>query len=200
MRVGVLGAGRQAFETASYCQEAGFEVAFCAVEASFVAETPSGALGEVVSVTDVPAWARRCPVVAGVGDPMLRRRLVAAWPEPRFQTVRGPMTWVAGDAVLGAGATIAPGACISRNARVGAHVIVNLGATISHDVTIGDFVTVSPGCHLAGRVRVGDDAYLGIGAIVLDGRRVGRGAVVGAGAVVVHDVPDGSVVKGVPAR
>jgi acetyltransferase-like isoleucine patch superfamily enzyme len=47
---------------------------------------------------------------------------------------------------------------------------------------------------------VDDDAWLGVGVIVLSGVRIGKGAVVGAGAVVTHDVPDGAVVAGVPAR
>jgi acetyltransferase-like isoleucine patch superfamily enzyme len=51
-----------------------------------------------------------------------------------------------------------------------------------------------------GGIVIGDEAWLGVGVIVLDGVRIGAGAVVGAGSVVAHDVPDGAVVQGVPAR
>jgi acetyltransferase-like isoleucine patch superfamily enzyme len=51
-----------------------------------------------------------------------------------------------------------------------------------------------------GGIVLGDEAWLGVGVIVLDGVRIGAGAVVGAGSVVVHDVPDGAVAQGVPAR
>jgi acetyltransferase-like isoleucine patch superfamily enzyme len=47
---------------------------------------------------------------------------------------------------------------------------------------------------------VEDDAWLGYGVIVLDGVRIGKGAVVGAGAVVTHDIPEGAIAVGVPAR
>jgi acetyltransferase-like isoleucine patch superfamily enzyme len=51
-----------------------------------------------------------------------------------------------------------------------------------------------------GGIVIGDEAWLGVGVIVLDGVRIGSGAVIGAGSVVVHDVPDGAVAVGVPAR
>jgi len=43
-------------------------------------------------------------------------------------------------------------------------------------------------------------AKIGANATVLPGVVIGRNALVGAGAVVVHDVPDGKVVTGNPAR
>jgi acetyltransferase-like isoleucine patch superfamily enzyme len=43
-------------------------------------------------------------------------------------------------------------------------------------------------------------AKIGAGSVLLPGVTVGRDALVGAGAVVVHDVPDGAVVVGNPAR
>ncbi len=43
-------------------------------------------------------------------------------------------------------------------------------------------------------------AKIGAGAVLLPGVTVGRNTLVGAGAVVVHDVPDGAVVVGNPAR
>lgn len=50
------------------------------------------------------------------------------------------------------------------------------------------------------RVVLGHDVWVGHGATVLPGVTVGTGAVVGAGAVVSRDVPDFTIVGGVPAR
>jgi acetyltransferase-like isoleucine patch superfamily enzyme len=50
-------------------------------------------------------------------------------------------------------------------------------------------------------VTIGDGSWLGHGAVVLPGTRIGKHVVVAAGAVVAGiDVPDYSVVAGVPAR
>jgi acetyltransferase-like isoleucine patch superfamily enzyme len=49
-------------------------------------------------------------------------------------------------------------------------------------------------------VEIGSNSWLGHGSIVLPGTRIGRHVVVAAGAVVTGDVPDYSVVAGVPAR
>jgi carbonic anhydrase/acetyltransferase-like protein (isoleucine patch superfamily) len=50
--------------------------------------------------------------------------------------------------------------------------------------------------------EVGDDCLIGIGAAVMDGAKVGRRCVVGAMALVPPgmEVPDGSVVMGVPGK
>ena len=51
-----------------------------------------------------------------------------------------------------------------------------------------------------GYIEIDDDAWLGTGCIILPDVRIGKGAVVGAGAVVTKDVPDFTVVAGVPAK
>jgi acetyltransferase-like isoleucine patch superfamily enzyme len=51
-----------------------------------------------------------------------------------------------------------------------------------------------------GFIEIDDDAWLGTGAILLPNVRVGIGAVVGAGSVVTKDVPDFTIVGGVPAK
>ena len=50
------------------------------------------------------------------------------------------------------------------------------------------------------KVSVGNDVWIGMNAIVLRGVKVGNGAVIAAGSVVTKDVPDFSIVAGVPAR
>ena len=51
-----------------------------------------------------------------------------------------------------------------------------------------------------GPIVIGADAWLGAGCIILPDVQIGRGSVVGAGAVVTADVPDFTIVGGVPAR
>jgi acetyltransferase-like isoleucine patch superfamily enzyme len=51
-----------------------------------------------------------------------------------------------------------------------------------------------------GAVSIDDEAWIGTGVIILSGVTIGKGAVVGAGSVVTHDVPDGAIAVGNPAR
>ncbi len=63
-----------------------------------------------------------------------------------------------------------------------------------HNISDPDFVAVnSP-------VSIGDYVFIGPRAIILPGVTIGNGAVVAAGAVVTKDVPELTIVGGVPAR
>ena len=49
-------------------------------------------------------------------------------------------------------------------------------------------------------VIIGNDVWLGYRSIICAGVKIGSGAIIAAGAVVTNDVPEYSVVAGVPAR
>lgn len=49
-------------------------------------------------------------------------------------------------------------------------------------------------------IRIGNNVYIGTGASIFPGVTIGSNVVIGAHAVVTHDVPDGSVAVGMPAR
>lgn len=51
-----------------------------------------------------------------------------------------------------------------------------------------------------GSITISDDSWIGTGAIVLPGVTIGKSCVVAAGAVVTRDIPDNSIVGGVPAK
>lgn len=111
---------------------------------------------------------------------------------------------------IGAGCTITE--CdIGRYCSIGPGVKIGLG---KHPT---NFVSTSPifynpnnilGINVAKRPRyqefartiIKNDVWIGANAIILDGITIGNGAVIAAGAVVTKDVPDYSIVGGVPAK
>lgn len=70
-------------------------------------------------------------------------------------------------------------------------------------LTIGGGCEILNGYELGSEpwlVTIGDNCHIGMNAMILPGVTIGRDCIVGACAVVTHDVPDGTVVAGVPAR
>lgn len=83
------------------------------------------------------------------------------------------------------------------------------GIVVEHDTNISSHVKFITGSHDIDDpnytadfkpIHLGHHCWIGTGAIILQGVTVGNGAVIAAGAVVVKDVPDYTVVGGVPAR
>lgn len=110
-----------------------------------------------------------------------------------------------------------PGAVVRRGARVGNFAEIKnselgAGSHMGHfsylgDATVGEQVNVSAGvitCNFDGREKhrtdIGDGVFLGSDTLLVAPVKVGKGARTGAGAVVTHDVADGDLVVGVPAR
>ena len=137
-----------------------------------------------------------------VGDNATRRRLFAdlcaRGGTPR--TLIHPTAAISSEATLGRGCLVAAQVAVNPAARIGDNVILNTSASVDHDCEIGSHAHIAPGVRLGGLVKVGDESLVGIGACVKPGVVIGCRCLVGAGAVVVHDVPDGTVVCGNPAR
>ena len=108
-----------------------------------------------------------------------------------------------GDVKIGEHSSVFPGdrapITIGKNSNIQEncvlHVDFGLPCTIGDNVTVGHNAIV----HCA---TIGDNTIVGMGSVILDGAVVSRECVIGAGAVVPKgmQVPDGSLVLGVPAK
>jgi sugar O-acyltransferase (sialic acid O-acetyltransferase NeuD family) len=104
------------------------------------------------------------------------------------------------DTSIGIGSNILAGAVISNHVQIGKGCIVYFNAIITHGCIVQDFVEISPGAILLGNCHIGAYSHIGAGAKILPNVKIGENVLVGAGAVVIKDVPDNSVIVGIPAR
>lgn len=79
------------------------------------------------------------------------------------------------------------------------HAMLHIGG--GGPTIIGDFCTIAHRAVVHG-ATIGDDCLIGIGATVMDGAKVGRRSVIAGHCIVTAgmEIPEGSVVAGVPAK
>jgi sugar O-acyltransferase (sialic acid O-acetyltransferase NeuD family) len=107
---------------------------------------------------------------------------------------------LAKDISYGEGIQVMAGSVIQPGCVLGNNVILNTKASVDHDCVVGDHVHIAPGTTICGGVIVGEGAHVGTGSVVVQGVKIGKASIVGAGAVVTKDIPDYTLVMGVPAK
>ena len=103
---------------------------------------------------------------------------------------------------------------------IGDHTRIGIHNTIIGPITIGSHVNLAQGITVTALnhnysdttkrideqgvstkpVIIGDDVWIGANAVILPGVTIGSHVVVAAGAVVTKDVPENTIVAGVPAK
>lgn len=80
---------------------------------------------------------------------------------------------------------------------IGNNVVISEGVTIrdsdNHEILDSDHIKTK-------KIEIGNNVWIGINVTILKGVKIGDGSVVAAGSVVVNDVPEMSLVGGVPAK
>lgn len=139
----------------------------------------------------------------GIGNPQLRFKMYK-----QFIKIGGEFTSTIStnaliskhDVIIEEGCNILTNSIFSNGVRIGKGTIVYYNAVITHDCTIGDFVEISPSVNVLGHVIIDNFSEIGANSTILPNIKIGRNATIGAGSVVTKDVPDNSIVVGVPAK
>lgn len=119
-------------------------------------------------------------------------------------------------------AMIGQGCDISKDIVLSAESYIGPNCSIGPNVYIGKYTMIGPKVSIVGHDHVYDivgkpiifsgrpvgdckttlsnDVWIGAGVIILRGVKIGSGAVVAAGSVVTKDIPECTIVGGVPAK
>lgn len=141
-------------------------------------------------------------VICGVGAPEVRKKIIQRVNDldGKFFSVIHPNALLTRWVTVGEGVVITAGCVITNQIVIGDHVHINLDCTIGHDVTMKDFTTLAPGVHVSGNITFQEGCYVGTGANFIQGLDIGEWSVIGAGSTITKDVPENTVVVGVPGK
>ncbi len=176
--------------------------------ACYLDDDPSRA-GELDGVPVLPSTVirtdsrfRQAQIATEIADSAVRARIVAECDVLgiRVATVVHPSATVSPSARVGRGCFIKAGAVIETRTVVGEGCIIDNGVVIPHDNHIDQYCHLAPRVVLGSGVSIGAHTVVGIGASIATGITVGSHCIVGVGAGVTRNVPDHTVVEGVPAR
>ena len=138
----------------------------------------------------------------GVGDPLSRYALYQKMKSAggALKSLKSNSAWISPHVFNIQDCDIFQFSIIGAKVNFGLGVLINARTNVHHEVTVGEFTEISPSATILGKATIGSFCQIGSGSIILPKRKIGSNVIVGAGTVVTKDIPDNSVVVGVPGK
>lgn len=121
-------------------------------------------------------------------------------PEERLATIIHKSAFIGKDAILRPGAFVMYNSYVGPNAYIGKCSLVMANCSIGHDTHIDDICHCSVGSIMTGYSRLDYCSDMAVGATIIAYKVVGRFSMVAANAVGTHDIPEGEIWAGTPAK
>lgn len=138
----------------------------------------------------------------GIGNPKLRFALYEKFSKlgGLFSSTISQNAEIGSYAIeIGEGVNILGGVRISNDVKIGIGTMIYYNSVITHDVEIGKFCEISPSVNILGRVKIGDFTQIGTGSVIFPDVIIGNNVIIAAGSVVRNNIPNNTLVAGVPA-
>lgn len=138
-------------------------------------------------------------VVVAIGDNVIRENIVKKIKHKFGQAIHTSAI-ISNYSTVDEGSVVLHNVVLQSGSKIGKHCIINTRSSVDHDSVVEDFVHISPNVTLCANVKVGRGSHIGAGATVLPNMTIGKKCVIGAGAVITQNLPDYSLVVGVPGK
>lgn len=137
----------------------------------------------------------------GKGTTIHKNVILTAWDRYRKQNFT-PMIKIGNNTNIGEHSHIS--ACeriiIGNNVLTGRYVYISDNSHGNSSKEEKDIPPIERKLYVKGPVIIEDNVWIGERVCILSGVKIGKGAIIAANAVVTHDVPEGCIVGGIPAK
>ena len=121
-------------------------------------------------------------------------------PDERLATFVHPMAYVAPSVELGPGCVVLPQVAMSPGSKLGRGCIMMAGSMMGHDDEVGDFCHIAAHATVGSYLKIGKGVHIGLNATIHEYMTIGDYATLGMGAVLKHNIGEGEIWAGNPAR
>lgn len=140
--------------------------------------------------------------ICAIGDIDVKKRIVTTLKSQgaNFFNLIHPTAVVAKSAKIGEGVIICPFALVSSHVELQDFVMMNFYSSCGHDAKVGKYSILSPYATVNGFSILEDEVFLGSHTTVTARKKVGYRSKISANSVAMYDVPEHTLVYGVPGR